>query len=101
MSWLPIALNTKELKAALEVAVPGLTYRAMFGGFAVYANGRVVAGITDQGYMLKASITGTEEVLSFPDARPWQHRPDMPVSKQYVVVRPQDAHRWLRERLDS
>lgn len=99
MAWLPLNLNPKALKASLEPQVPGLTYRAIFGGFGVYAHGNIVAGITDQGVAVKATLADEAAVRGLPNARPWQWDPHGPVSKQYVVVTESDAVRWLRERL--
>lgn len=99
MSWLPLNLDPKGLKASLEPKVPGLTYRAMFGGFGVYANGKIVAVITDQGIVLKATLADEAKVRALPNARAWQWDPHGPASKQYVVVGEADAVTWLRERL--
>lgn len=98
--------DPKELRRLVEANEPEgyqITYKAMFGGFMAYADGRPFASLSDVGIGLKSSPEEIEELLMEHDAGMLQYEPDAPVSKSYVCLPDAmvaDAEQ-LRERLAS
>ena len=81
--------DPKELRDAFERAAPEgfqLTYRAMFGGFMAYADGRPLASLSNVGIGLKCSPEDRDELLMDHDAGMLQYEPDAPLSKTYVAL---------------
>lgn len=81
--------DPKELRARIERIEPEgyqITYRAMFGGFMMYADGRPLASLSDVGIGLKAAPDERDELLSRYDAGMLQYEPDAPLSKTYVQL---------------
>lgn len=77
------------LKALFERVQPEgyqITYRAMFGGFLVYADGRPLASLSDVGIGLKCSPEDRDELLMEHEAGMLQYEPDAAPSKSYVAL---------------
>ena len=81
--------DPKELRKLIEAVEPEgyqITYKAMFGGFMVYADGRPVASLSDVGIGLKTSPEERDELLMEHEAGMLQYEPGAPVSKSYVCL---------------
>jgi TfoX/Sxy family transcriptional regulator of competence genes len=81
--------DPKTLQAIFADAAPpdlDLSFRPMFGGIMVYADGKAFATLADVGLSLKVSGALQAEYLAAPGARPLRYAPDAPPSKSYVTV---------------
>lgn len=77
------------LRALFERVQPEgyeITYRAMFGGFMAYADGRPLASLSNVGIGLKCSPEDRDELLMEHEAGMLQYEPDAPMSKSYVAL---------------
>jgi TfoX/Sxy family transcriptional regulator of competence genes len=82
------ALLRDQLEAATDLMdpVPDVTFKAMFGGYGVYVDGRIFATLSNVGLALKLPPDAQAELLALPGAARLRYEPDAPESKQYVVV---------------
>src|SRR5688500_8963490 len=103
----------KPMQSAMERACPeppeqiDLTFRPMFGGMGVYAHGRIFASLSDVGLALKLAAEHQSALLdNEPEAKRLQYTPDMPPSREYIVIPPaivDDADRlgaWMERSID-
>lgn len=96
--------DPQALRPLIEAAAPEgvtLTFRAMFGGLMVYADGRPLASLSDIGVGLKLGADDREEILAEPGAEMLRYEPDAAPSKSYVrlpdtvVNDPERLAEWL------
>ena len=74
----------RSLVAAAEPEGVTFTFRAMFGGLMVYADGRPLASLSDVGVGLKLGADDREEILAESGAEMLRYEPDAAPSKSYV-----------------
>lgn len=85
-------LRPADLRTQLEAAtdlldpVPDVTFKAMFGGFGVYSDGRIFSTLSNVGLALKLAPDAQDDLLAVPGAERLRYEPDAPESKQYIVV---------------
>jgi TfoX/Sxy family transcriptional regulator of competence genes len=96
-----------QLKAAAKEVAPSLElgFKAMFGGAGAYAYGQIFASLSDVGLALKLSPEVQAELLKVEGAKRLQYEPNMPPSKQYIVVpasqlKPKALGKWLKQSLE-
>lgn len=95
------------LLSALQSISPNIPvqFRAMFGGRAAYAFGRVFASLSNRGLAIKLSASQQQNLLAVPNTHRLQYHPQSPPSKHYVVVSEQLLHNpnelgfWLEQSL--
>lgn len=85
-----MATAAATVEAILEAAGPGTTARKMFGEYALYAEGRVVALVCDDRLFLKPTAPGRAFLEDAEEAPPY------PGAKPHLVV-PEEA--WDRATL--
>lgn len=73
----------------------GFTYKKMFGEYAVYLNGKVIAFVCDNSIFLKPTEQTKAITDSFPSAPPY------PGAKDYIVIdelldKPEELQRLLK-----
>jgi TfoX/Sxy family transcriptional regulator of competence genes len=84
-----MAHGPKALQAICVAAAPPdleLAFKPMFGGIMAYADGKVLASLSDVGLALKLAGADREALLAIPGSKPLRYAPDQPPSKTYVVV---------------
>jgi TfoX/Sxy family transcriptional regulator of competence genes len=69
-----------------------VSYKSMFGGYAVYCGGKVVALVCDNQLFVKPTVNGRKLIGTVQEASPY------PGAKPYFLIRDQiDDKEWLSE----
>ena len=80
--------NQLSLAAEAHALDRELTFKPLFGGVCAYVGGRVFASLSNIGLALKLPPEAQAELLTLDGAKRLQYEPDVPPSKQYIVVPP-------------
>ena len=82
----------EKLSSVIKKAVPNqfknikLECRHFFSGAALYANGKICATLTPQGFAVKIPEKNIEKLLKEKKAKKLRYFPKAPIKKGYVVL---------------